>query len=52
MSDIDSIESQLAKANPNRTAIQGAWERVKKLDSVLGLAEKVGKVAALLAPFF
>ena len=52
VSDIDSIESQLVKAEPNRTVIQGAWEGVKKLDTVLGLAEKVGKVASLLAPFF
>lgn len=52
VADIDSIESQLAKAEPNQTAIQGAWEGVKKLDTVLGLTEKVGKVAGFLAPFF
>lgn len=51
VADIDSIESQLAKATPNRTVIRGAWEGVKRLDTVLGLAEKVGKVAGLLAPF-
>jgi len=51
VADIDSIQSQLAKAKPNRTVIQGAWEAVKKLDTVLGLADKVSKVAALLAPF-
>ncbi|MEM5789766.1 MAG: hypothetical protein AAGU11_20820, partial [Syntrophobacteraceae bacterium] len=51
VADIDSIQSQLAKANPNRSVIQGAWETVKKLDRVLGLTDKVGKVAALLAPF-
>ncbi len=51
VADIDSIESQLAKATPSRTVIQGAWEGIKKLDTVLGLAEKVGKVAALLVPF-
>ena len=51
VADIDSIQSQLAKANPNRNVIQGAWEAVKKLETVLGLADKVGKVAALLAPF-
>ncbi len=51
VADIDSIESQLAKANPNHTAIQGAWEGLKKLNTVLGLAEKVAKVAGLLAPF-
>src|SRR6266571_5331989 len=47
VADIDSIQSQLAKEKPNRTIIQGAWEAVKKLDTVLGLTEKVGKVAAL-----
>jgi hypothetical protein len=51
VADIDSIESQLAKATPNRTVIRGAWEGVKRLETVLGLAEKVGKVAGLLAPF-
>jgi hypothetical protein len=51
VADIDSIQSQLAKANPNRTVIQGAWDTVKKLDTVAGLAEKVAKVAGLLAPF-
>jgi hypothetical protein len=52
VADIDSIQSQLAKSTPNRTVIQGAWETVKKLDAVAGLAEKVAKVAGLLAPFF
>jgi hypothetical protein len=51
VADIDSIQSQLAKANPSRSVIQGAWETVKNLDTVVGLAEKVTKVAALLAPF-
>jgi hypothetical protein len=51
VADIDSIQSQLAKASPNRTVIQGAWESVKKLDKVLGFADKVAKVVRLLAPF-
>jgi hypothetical protein len=51
VADIDSIQSQLAKSSPNRTVIQGAWEAVKKLDTVLGLADKVSKVATFLAPF-
>jgi hypothetical protein len=50
VADIDSIESQLAKANPNCTVIQEAWDAVKKLDTVLGLA-KVGKVTSLLVQF-
>jgi hypothetical protein len=51
VADIDSIQSQLAKAKPNRTVIQGAWDTIKKLDTVLGLGDKVGKVATFLAPF-
>jgi len=50
VADIDSIQSQLAKANPSRSVIKGAWEAVKGFDTVVGIAEKVGKVAALLAP--
>jgi hypothetical protein len=51
VADIDSIQSQLAKARPNRSVIHGAWETVKKLNTIAGLAEKVAKVAGLLAPF-
>lgn len=51
IADIDSIQSQLAKSSPSRGVIQGAWEAVKKLDLVVGLADKVAKVAGMLAPF-
>jgi hypothetical protein len=51
VADIDSIQSQLSKAVPNRTVIQSAWEAVKNLDTALGLADKVSKVTLLLAPF-
>jgi hypothetical protein len=51
VADIDSIQSQLAKEKPNRTIIQGAWEAMKKLDTVVGLADKVAKIAGLLGPF-
>lgn len=51
VADIDSIQSQLAKSSPNRGVIQGAWDTVKKLDTVVGLADKVAKVAGLLVPF-
>jgi hypothetical protein len=51
VADIDSIQSQLAKSSPNRGIIKGAWDAVKKLDTVVGLADKVIKVAAFLAPF-
>jgi hypothetical protein len=48
VADIDSIQSQLAKANPNRSVIKGAWETIKGFDTVLGVADKVSKVAALV----
>src|SRR6266568_5079627 len=51
VADIDSIQSQLAKSSPNRGIIQGAWEGVKRLDTVAGLADKIAKVATFLAPF-
>lgn len=51
-SDIDTIGSQLVKATPNKTVISAAWEGVKKIGTVADVALKVGKVAALLAPFF
>jgi len=51
VADIASIESQLIKANPNRSVVTGAWENLKRFDTVLGIAEKIAKAAALLAPF-
>jgi len=51
VADIDSIQSQLAKATPNPTAIRGAWEGLKRLDTVAGLADKIVRLAGLLAPF-
>ncbi len=51
VADIDTIETQLAKAEPIRSVTQGAWDGVKKLDTVLGLGEKVTRVAGLLAAF-
>ena len=51
VADIDSIESQLAKAEPNTTVIKGAWEGIKGLDTPPRSREKIGKAAPLLAPF-
>jgi hypothetical protein len=51
VSDIDSIESQLVKSEPNRNVVSGAWSGIKKFDTIVGIAEKIGKVAALLTPF-
>lgn len=51
VADIDCIQSQLAKATPSKGVIQGAWEGLKKLDVVLGVTDKVTRLAGLLAPF-
>lgn len=51
-SDIDSIESQLAKSSPNKSVIVAAWDGVKKFASVVDVASKIGKVAGLLGPYF
>lgn len=51
VADIDSIESQLAKATPNKTVIRGAWESLQRLDTVLSLNDRLSKASALLAPF-
>lgn len=50
VADIDTIESQLAKTTPNKGVIKGAWETIKGLDQVAGLAGRVAKVAGLIAP--
>ncbi|MBN8550381.1 MAG: hypothetical protein J0M12_13795 [Deltaproteobacteria bacterium] len=51
VADIDSVESQLAKSSPNSAIVKGAWEGIKKLDTVAGLTEKIFKLGALLGPF-
>lgn len=51
IADIDSIESQLAKSEPNGPVIKGAWESVAKFDKVLGLGAKIAAVAGFLAQF-
>jgi hypothetical protein len=52
VADIDTIQSQLAKAEPNRTIIKAAWEVVKGAAAINGYAVLVHRVAGLLAHFF
>lgn len=49
ISDIDSIESQLAKSKPNSSVIKAAWEGIKELDTLAGVGEKVVRAAGMLA---
>ena len=50
VADIDSMQSQLAEATPNRSVLRGAWEGLKKLDTTLGLADKFVRLGSLIGP--
>jgi len=49
--DIDTIQSQLAKPEPNQTIIKAAWEVVKGAAAINGCTVLVHKIAGLLAHF-
>jgi hypothetical protein len=51
VADIDTIQSQLAKPEPNRTILRTAWEVVKGAAAINGCTVLVSKVAGLLTPF-
>src|SRR5581483_4790278 len=51
VADIDTIQSQLAKPEPNRTIITSAWEVLKGAAAINGCTALVTKVAGLLAGF-
>src|SRR5438093_648150 len=48
VADIDTIESQLAKPQPNRSIIAAAWEAVKTAAAINGCANLVQKVSGLI----
>ncbi len=48
VADIDTIESQLAKAQPNRGIIAAAWETVKGAAAIDGCADLVHRVGKLI----
>jgi hypothetical protein len=51
VADIDTIESQLAKPQPNRSVVAAAWETVKAAAVINGCAGFVNKVAELIGTF-
>lgn len=51
VADIDTIQSQLAKPEPNPTIIKSAWGVVKGAAAINGCAVFVTKVAGLLQHF-
>lgn len=52
VADIDTIQSQLAKAEPNLTIMKAAWEVIKGAAAINGCTVLVHKIAGLLAPLF
>jgi len=51
VADIDTIQSQLAKPEPNPTIIKSAWEVVKGAAAINGCTALVATVAGLLQHF-
>lgn len=49
--DIDTIQAQLAKPEPNRGILVAAWDSIKAAASIDGCANLVVKVAGFLGPF-
>lgn len=51
VADIETIQSQLAKAEPNRGIVKAAWEAVKGAATIDGCVAVVQKVSGLIAGF-
>jgi hypothetical protein len=51
VADIETIQSQLAKPEPNTSIVRVAWEAVRGAAAISGCAELVHKVAALIGRF-
>jgi hypothetical protein len=51
VSDIDSLQSQLQKPNPDKSLIRTLWSSIEKVATVGGAIEFVQKAAELIAPF-
>lgn len=52
VSDIETIQGQLAKSNPNKSVVQTLWDGIEKTAAVGTLADLVHKVTLFLATFF
>ncbi len=51
VADIDTIQSQLAKPQPNVSIIRAAWEMVKGAAAINGCLTLVSKAAGYITPF-
>lgn len=51
VADIETVQSQLAKPQPNRSIVAAAWESIKAAAAIDGCAALIHKVGMLVAPF-
>ena len=51
VADIDTVQSQLAKHQPNRNIIAAAWESLQVAAAIDGCVGLVQKVAHLIVQF-
>lgn len=47
--DVDSIQDQLAKPNPNKTVIQSLWDGINRAASIAELTDAVTKITPFIA---
>jgi len=52
VADIDSIQDQLAKPQPNRAVVRALWDGIEKAAMAAGLAASLSTVAALVSRLF
>lgn len=50
IADVDTMESQLAKPEPNRTALRAIWAGIEKITTATSLAANVAAIAPVLVP--
>lgn len=50
IADIDTLQSQLQKPEPNRSIVKSIWESVERIVTAAGLVEIALKIGTLLAP--
>ena len=50
VADIETIQSQLAKREPERSVIRTVWNAIEKTASAVGLAANAAKLGGLLTP--
>lgn len=52
VADLDTIQSQLAKSEPNRSVLSASWEGIKGAATVTSLSTNIAKITELLSPLF